>query len=497
MKKNRTEIIKEIDELIKKGDLKVARNCLRKVQFRRLDYPDRVKLAEFTRKLGEPIKTIRLLNPIIRASSRARLKPSSQDKTLYAAALIKIGASTEALEILRKLDPKDSPQSLLFQSHALFTFWNYGEAISLLKQYLRLEKDEYQKIVGEVNLSAALVQENQAVEAEKLLAELLLKTKRSGLSNFEGNSLEILAQQEIQKRNWKGAQQCLEQAHALLQRAGGLDEFFVRKWQVILEALREPKDRARIQKLIDFREESQKKRHWETVRECDRFLAEATQDKNLFYKVYFGTPYHAYREKLLANFPKNIQLPETFLWAFKSTNEKTQVLRLLKGEPYKHHKGLKVGQLKHRLLRILVSDFYRPIRVASIFALLHPNEFFHPVTSATRVYQAIKELRSWFQETAVPLDIKEFQGGYRLVGKKAFVAIEIPNPNWWNENPQHRIAELRKLFGEMNFTASQVSQRLGLPRRTAFYVLRQAIDAGLISRVGGGAQTRYKFVFHT
>lgn len=491
MRKSLQESIQKIDSLVKSGNLVTAGRCLKLIRFRKCTHSERLKLSELARRLGDPLKTIRLLNPIVRSSSKMKAKPTPQEEVIYAAALIKIGASSEALGILKKLPSKVVPQSLLYQSHALFTYWQYRDAIPLLKNYIELERDEYQKIVGKVNLAAALVQEYRHSESEPVLRDLLTQTKQLGLKNFEGNTLEIFAQQEIQKRAWIQAETYLDEAHSLLLHSGGLDEFFVRKWKTILALLKSPKNMTAIRDLTRLRYEAQKRKHWETLRECDRFLALATCDETLFLKVYFGTPFSSYRHKLISEFPSKVKIPENYILCFG--NGSSEPLRILRGKRINSGEPLKVGQLKHRLLRTLISDFYRPARVASIFSSLYPGELFHPVGSSSRIHSAIKELRTWFQKNKIPLGIKENEGAYQIVPKSDSCAIEIPTPEWWVENPYSRIGELRVMVLDMNFSALTASQRLGVPRRTAHYLLKRGIDSGLIIRMGRGPNTRYKF----
>ena len=63
--------------------------------------------------------------------------------------------------------------------------------------------------------------------------------------------------------------------------------------------MKSPREASALKGLRQAREEGVTRRHWETVRDCNRFEACVRQDEALFQHVYFGTPYEGFRIGLL------------------------------------------------------------------------------------------------------------------------------------------------------------------------------------------------------
>jgi hypothetical protein len=151
---------------------------------------------------------------------------------------------------------------------------------------------------------------------------------------------------------------------------------------------------------------------------------------------------------------------------------------------------LKPGQLLHRLLATLASDFYRPFRLASLHSLLYPREYFNPVTSPMRVHQATRHLRAWLEEEGIALRIEEQHGLYRLTGTAGCLITR-------GEALGHKRAGilhlLRSRWPAQKFSIGAVMRQLKMPRRSALRVLQAAHKSGELAREGKGAGTVYFF----
>lgn len=377
------------------------------------------------------------------------------------------------------------PQVLLYQAHALITGWDYEATIPILKDYISKAQDEYQQIIGKINLASAYVHERYFHEAEDLLKELEKSTSKNNLSALYGNTLERFAELSIHQRDWVAAERYLKEAELSVQKAGGFDVFFVQKWRTILRLFQKPK--SNIDELEKFREMAFAKRHWETVRECDAYRAIICKDELFLLKVYFGTPFQNYRKRLLTDFAKPVKIPETFAWSLEGGNGKKEKYDLFRSD-----NSLKFGQLKQRLLRIMTSDFYRPFRVAHLFAEVYPGEPFHINGSRAKIHEGISHLRRWLKKKKIKIDIGEHRGEYRITGQQVNVTLLIPGIEWWNQNTFNGLDLIRQKTEGQSFSAAEFSDWLNIPRRTAFEKLKEGVDQNVLERLGAGPTTRYR-----
>ena len=113
----------------------------------------------------------------------------------------------------------------------------------------------------------------------------------------------------------------------------------------------------------------------------------------------------------------------------------------------------------HRLLGALASDFYRPFRLASLHALLYPDQYFNPVSSPARFHQATRQLRAWLKASGLSLRLEETDGLYRLRGKGALVVGPAPC-GMRNDTAMSR---LQREFGGGPFAIADAMKRLDLP----------------------------------
>jgi hypothetical protein len=441
---------------------------------------------------------LRVLNPIVRPSARKQGNPTGEEKAEYAASLTRAGAVSEALTILETIDPTAVPTALLYESFALVTQWRYTETIPLLERYLASKGlSDYQRLVGQVNLAAAMVAERRHEDARPMLDALAEETRRLGLSLLHGNSLELSAQNAILAKRWRDAEAFLGRAEAALAKSGGLDELFVRKWRAVLSLLRDGGAIA-VAALEYVRGEALARRHWETTRECDLFLAIGCRDEKLALALYFGTPYPAYRARIQVELGGRLQLPETYEWDLADPrwgqpsvqHRKTTQIDLLVRAGDKGN-GFKAGQLLHRLLLFLSRDFYRPARVASIHAEVYPDEYFNPVSSPTRVHQIVKRLKQSLERAAVPIAIVEDQGTYRL---RATTPCRLLLPGIAPKSRADALLDrLKARAGDREFSATEAAAWLSLSPRTTLRLLTAAVSSGACRRTGAASAVRYRF----
>jgi hypothetical protein len=477
----------KLDLMIREGRLRESRRILRKVRISEIARVSMVRFAGLARRAGLAPISVRLLNPVVRPD-RNLVKPANENELAeYAASLTNIGARTEALGILDSLNPKKNPEIFLFRAFNHISVWSYSKAISDLKNYISTQIVPYQKLVGRVNLAAALVHESETNEAEALLNQLIAETKGRAFSRLHANALELRAQLNIERLKFIEAEKDLDQASELLKEAGALDEFFIMKWRTILKT-RGKATPSKLEGLKILKQEASRRNHWETVRDSDFYLARFTRDWDLFCKLYHGTPHESFRKRIRKHLSDVRAVPESYDWLIFNDRKSSKMFDV-KGD-MGPDSNLKVGLVLHRLVSALTSDFYRPTRTAALFSILFSEEYYNPVTSPHRVHQNILRLRSGFNSLKLPLEVAATRYGYKLVATKP-ITIRT-HLEGQTSRVQHIFSDIQKQFGEDLFKTSDLMASTGLSKRTVLRLLEEARLLGLIEVAQGGRSTRYR-----
>lgn len=481
----------EIDQLIRQSRIADARKAVERAA--RGKPPRRLlaSVAQLSWRCGLPGLGLRLLHPVVRASDPDVTCPTGAESAEYAQCLTKVGATEESLAVLNRLDPTRVPQALFYQGAALVSRWNDSAAIPLFQKYLRTKGlGSYQVLVGKVNLAASLIAEREFRRATLLLRDILYETSVRRLRLLHGNALELSAASFVIQKDWRAADHCLTRAEGFLRNHEGLDGFFVRKWGALLSLGRERASPASLARVSEIRSEAERRRHWETIRDCDRFQAIASGDEALFLRLYFGTPYESFRRRLVREMGGH-ELPSAYLWRPFGERETGPVLDASLGGTAGAR--LKPGQVPFRLFRELVSDLYRPSRVATLYARVFPSEFYNPAASPGRIHQAVKALRHWLREQRLPLSITEEEGAYRLTAVGP-CAIRLRDGREGEGRHDFRLRALRESWPAAAFSAEAAGRCLGLSARSALATLEHGIAQGWVVREGKRSGARYRFV---
>ena len=215
MKKNikvNTEWMSQLETLTKDGKASKVNELIKGLNFKKVPREFRYLISQICFRNSLYIESLKVLNPIIHPSTPNSPKPKAQELISYANALVSINMNTEARKLLKKVNKEEYPEALLIESFSYFGEWNYEKTIPILRKFIANPKlSYYRQIVGKVNLAAALVTTLKISEAEQLLFELLKITQENKYNLLQGNTLELLAQLEIQKRNYHQSLKYLKQ----------------------------------------------------------------------------------------------------------------------------------------------------------------------------------------------------------------------------------------------------------------------------------------------
>lgn len=483
MKPASQQKVARIDLLIQKGKYAEAKKLLSAIDFPEKQGPYRCSFAALARRLHLPMEALRILNPVVRPTGRRKAVPTPNELVEYAANLIKIGGAKEASDILSSEDVSDLNAALLYSAFAKFAVWDYADAIPILERYVSREESPYQILVGNVNLSAAYVFEKDH-RAEALLLQNVEQAAQNGHQLLLANSLMLSAQWQIDRGHWEKAEALLRRAEETISPSEGLDPFLIFKWKGILELYRsEGNERSAID---EARRLATSKKHYETLRSLDYHEAVVTKSRALVQKLYFGTPHPNFRRRLMADTGTSLELPAKYDWGSPGAEN---VLDVRSGSFEPTGVRLKPSQAFYRLLSILSSDLYRPIRMASLHAALYPGEFFNPHSSPGRLHQSLNRLRKWLSHYRIGIHIVEANGFYSLAYPNGLIRLSRPEEKVGGDAVL--LEQIRSNLNLDSFTAKEIEETLGMSRSSSLRFLKRAYANGELRSTGKGKSCRY------
>ena len=478
----------DLEALSRSGERKKVIKRLKSINTKRIPRDLKLRVANLARRNHLLLLALRILNPIVRSELVLEKPVTSEEQAEYAVALLNYGALSEAQALLDGLDSEETPEILLYRAFCLFGQWKYKESIQPLELYIdrMRDVDDYQKLVGQVNLCAALIFDGQFGNALGILDEVIDSTKNSGHKLLEGNCWELRAQAQFGLQKFKKAAEDIEIANQRLGRSEDLNNFYVEKWKTIFSVHGMKSPKRGLDRLVELKQSAEENYHWETLRECDFYISVFSKNKNLFEQVYFGTPYESYRkmmvEKWVAAKPKS----ESFIW----NKGQSQVLQIHKGK-INEELVFRDGELISRLLSFLFSDFYVPKRVASIFSFLHPEEYFDPNTSPTRVYQLVKRLKQHLKKHKINIEVHSRSGAYHC---SLPLNLSIDFSGQVNQSIEMAYLEKLQLNNIVEFKSKDLQSLFSCSRATVTRFLRWGTSQGFFQKCGSGPSQFYKKV---
>lgn len=492
----------ELDRLIRAGQGALAAERLSQIKAREIP---RVWLADFAalaRRAQRPELAITWLRPVVRPQTLTEKETPATAKELaiYASVLSRVGANLEALEILKGISRDSLPEIRLFTAFAHMHEWDYASAIPQLESYVRIESlTEYEKTLGQLNLAAAYRFTTRKSKAEtELLRDIIDKARMHGWTLHLRNALELAGQSAIARQDWLEAEERLSQAEALC-REVGLDDFFIRKWTVLLNLHRLGRESGAVAhwaELERIRKEAETRRDWETLRECDYYRALFTRDVDLALRVYFGTPIPSYRKRMEKSAEEWLRVPDSYAWS-PSGGVAGREFDLHSGVDSDDSVRMKTGQIMHRYLSFLASDFYRPFQKGYLFAHLYPGEYYDPETSTARLKMVTVKLRKWFEANRIPLRVESEEGAYRLTAEEAYALRVRKDPLGAEadveEEQEAWLKRLREKWPYKSFSTRQVTEELGLTPAQVREFLRWAEAERRLRRIGRSRSTLFSF----
>ncbi len=460
-----------------------------------------VTWSELLRRSGFPSAALKILFVYVRGRGKNYKSSSVLEKEEYAASLIALKAIDEAILLLEELQPFNSPKTYLFFGFAHINQWDYSKAVLVLEKFLSFKTiSDYDRAIGMTNFLAskvALVDENpQSIPSlEVQLEETILKMEDSNYKVLSLNLREIQVQLIIKKAHFFPSNIKSQKTLAtVINDPKSKENLFVKKWQIIASKPKDEKSSVRIkqwmEKLKQLQKEALETSHTETVRDIDFHLGEYAPHR--LEKVFWGTPYKAFRQKILLTYKLNIQ--NTYIYRLTSNHEKSPKNRFL--FDYKRFGDLKKSSLLVRGIHALCCDFYKSQNRYALHAKIFPGEFFNPQSSFNKVYQAIHRLRRWLTLHKIPLEIHQHDEEYFFVGD---VDIKIYREDQIDHASHNKYSEdILKLRGAMEDQKFSLGEAMAVlqynERRQTQRIFKILIDDGILMKSGKGKNTLYHFL---
>jgi hypothetical protein len=447
-----------------------------------------LKIANVASRINRFDIALRILNPIVRQTGNVVGEARDEEKIEYANCLRKLGAVSEAAVILERIDKAKHPIVNFYLALCCFAQWEYPSALPFLRSYLSTcEPDSYALKVGQINYASALITSGEFKEAQELLASIYSATKESNSRVLCANSLELRAQIEIlHNQNPKAALGFLTEARYWLgDDTGHIANLFVRKWEAVAISQIEQK---LSQKVFEVRDDALKLNHWETARDCEYFIAELTQDSRLLTKLYFGTPYEAFRTKIRDRNPSLI-FPDTYVLG--TTDGPFFDVRTAEGDAACGE--MKAGQMPHKLLALLARDLYKPTPMLAVFSALFPNEYANPFTSPNRVHQIVRSLRLELERINLPIEVLQNAGGYSIEFRGP-ARLCLPHQPLPLDTQELNWLQLKIKMKSSEFTNKDAVAALGSSRASMQRLIEWAVQNGRAEALAGGRSAKYKLV---
>lgn len=472
----------ECDRWLREGELRRATRTLASLNTAKIPDAQRLPIAKLARRANLISTGLRILSPLILNADGERRHDAGDAATAeYGILLHNMGSTHEGLRILQEVDASRFPEVLLNKAFCHFSRWEYEEARHPLIQYVDSPGlDEYSRAVGRINLIAIHVFFDEDALARAELAAFMEAAQRSGYKRLLANAKELAAQVEIRAQNFKVADRWLNEAAQILSGGKTADLFYIQKWKNVCDAFRTGQTRG----LLDFKKTAIRHREWESVRSCDLQLVKINSDEDLFRHLYAGTPYPAYRARLATREGLEFAPPHEF------TLGRGRALLDLESGELNGKPLLKAGTKVHQFLKVVLSDFYRPVRIGDLFTSLFPDENFNIFSSPLRIHQFAARIRQLFREHELGLELTEQLGSYHYK-MAAGLRIRVEVETQLRDRRDLLAQDLRARFGERAFSAKEAAAALDLSLSSVTRLLRQGLNAGNFRRTGAGPLTRY------
>ena len=491
---NWEDLIKDMETFIVEGKHKQCRELFRNIDSKKMPRQLKYRFADLMFRLNNYVDAIKILRDCIFQSNPFEEKATDREKILYASNLASLGATNDALKILRSVNAENEPECLFHIASANMFAWNYEAAVEALVQFNASENlSSYRRLVGRVNLVACLISLQKWEDAQLQVEHCISECHQNKYQLLHGNCFELQAQIHLFNGRFADALENLEKSRKLLLDQKGSYLLFVEKWSIFsklklngfnsVQLVQSEFDTLRL-KAIELG-------HWATLRECDLLQGVLLNDANLIRKIYVGTPSAYYRRRIQYLWGQKVS--GTGKYELQLGSRPTSSGAVLHFDPLQvlaNGKGLFEKPKLLQLFKALTDDFYQPATIGQLFQLTYPDELFNPESSIARVLQLMRNLNSWFAEQKLPLKVQFKKSEFKIISLE-MIQIIIHRSLVYN-NSSGNLNRLKDQFEFREFSAKQAHEFLNISNTTVEKLLKSACEKKLIQKRGSGRGTLYR-----
>ncbi len=482
---------KNLSLLLQAGKIREVQSHLEKLEPKKIPREKILGMANIARRAGFHRMAFRLLNPIVRPKNKLSLsKATAEELVEYGIILFRLGVIEESRRVLLSSEVTTCPESKLYLAFNYFGEWDYAKSKDLLLNYSQNPTvAPYDKLIGLVNLGQAYVGLDEPDNAIEVIKNVIPEAKKGNYNLILGNALQTFAEALIDKKEFGEAKKLLKEIEVVIGSSHYRYNMYVQKNLAVIDFY----TKGNTKSLDEVRKTAQVKRLYELVRECDLIRAVTSRDEALIAKVYFGSPYSAYRERLIRHWGGELNFGESYNWALNASANRGPelVFDVRRGIELESQKSIKKGTSIYRLLNVFAANMYKTFKMEALFSQLFPDEPLLLVTSGHRVYDTVNRARNWLEENKFNFYIDETHGEYSLKSDLRYF-LKIPkDSNLATDVRGAHVDEMLRQIGHGFFTVSDVIRVLEVSVATANRYLKEALQADLIERTGSGRATKY------
>jgi tetratricopeptide (TPR) repeat protein len=491
MKTNWQQLSIDIHNFIRAGKTAEAAHALQKINSSQIPRENALEFARLSRRAGLFAQALRILKPVILSDlSSASEAATPAEIGEYSISLFKTGCVYEAMRWLDTIKSSEVGEAEMYLGFSHMMEWDYEKAVPPLKKFIAATPDSFIKLVAKVNLSAALVNTGETGEAETLIHLNIDEAEKFNNLRLKANSYELLSQIAIKDKNYKLAAQFLDSAWKILSLDSSIDQLFVVKWRAILNALQNND----VSDLNAARKAALEQSHFETLRDLDFYELKVKFSESIYGRLYCGTPFVAYRSKLLREFSAH-NPPQSYIFGEPGK----PVLDIDSMAFESGESVLEITPQLQQTFKAVWSDLYRPRSVGSLFEKIFTGEYFDINSSPNRVHRLVARLRAWLKIHDVAVSV-EFENGGFVGHLEQGIQLQIRPQNSEGDSNRQPGFELKwnkaeALMNEIKeFSAEELADKLQQNHSSATRLLKWATENKRVYKKGSGRSSRYVLV---
>jgi tetratricopeptide (TPR) repeat protein len=412
------EQLEQIDALIRVGNFSAARRIIRALATTNLPRIVLLQFAKLSRRADLPLLGLRALYPLVHPEPDSLTRATDAEKVEYAACLVRVGACSEAIEILDGIPNLTQPDIGLLRAYALSALWRYDEVVLLLRDVLAQDGlADSLRMALTVTLATSQILCGHYAEAEEEIEDATRRLKKSMNPFLQATWYALSARSLAQQKKWPQASILFDKASQGLIKMGAADLFLASKWKTLAVIMSSTGPKAK-RSMEETRKAAILSGHWESVRELDFLYGLRKGDHELFARLYYGTRFRSFRSLMVSCFGTKFSVPPKYVWTAKKLNAKPREMLLRNDElclDGKRPKTLKLNEQEHHLLSAILSDLYVPTRMTRLNSLIYPERPFDPFHFPALAEKLLLRASKRILSKQMPIQLKHHKGDYARV----------------------------------------------------------------------------------